>query len=458
MPKSSEDTQTTTTTAADAPNLMMASDSSNGSFVHIPDSHSTRTVAVVGGGVSGLAAAWHLQQQQNVAVHLIEAEPRLGGHAWTVECKTDDGDTVPVDIGFMVCNHLNYPNLVQWFQALSSESSAGGDGVQLEQSDMSLAVSLDCGVEWSSDTLFAHRPQQAVSPAFASFLYDMWRFNHNASAILEYPENDPRKHVTVGEFLQSNNYGEAFQVYYLLPMMAALWSASLEDVLEFPAVQLVSFLQNHCMLQIWERPQWMTVYGRSIQYVRAVQQILQDDSSESSNSDVSSAVHLNTRIHSIARTESGKYRLLVKTEDDDGGDAVAVQDATGTLYDDVVFACHSDTALQILRNSGTHLRHHAAVDALADIRYADNTIYVHSDPTLMPRKAWASWNCMGNSNELRRNIGKGKQQKGAFEGAESGFGNTLDGRNNDNISKGGSSCSDLPLEGAQGRFKAVYVT
>lgn len=212
----------------------------------VPKSTSPRRVAIIGGGVSGLSAAWHLHQNvPNIQVELFEAEDRLGGHAYTF--KVDDVD---VDIGFMVFNESNYPNMTKWFDKLS---------VQHEDSDMSLSVSLDGGktVEWNSDGLngLLARRSQALDPAFYQMLRDMLRFNKEAAEILLLPKDDPRKLVTTGQYLRTHGYSEAFGKYYLLPMMAALWSASMEDVLQFPAAQLISFLCNHKMLQLLDRPQ-----------------------------------------------------------------------------------------------------------------------------------------------------------------------------------------------------------
>lgn len=385
--------------------------------VYVDELLEPKTIAVIGGGVSGLSAAWHLHENCRSNVHLFEREDRLGGHAWTVEATAENGDVIPVDIGFMVFNPLNYPNLIEWFKCLK---------VNAETSNMSLSVSLDHGetVEWSSDGalagLFGSRPQQAVSPAFYSFLADMVRFNSTAEKILLLDDKDPRKHRTTREFLQREGYGSAFQEYYLLPMMAALWSASLEDVLAFPASQLVSFLSNHCMLQIWDRPTWQTVQGRSVQYVKAVETCLGRD-----------RVHCGSGIHAVEMVGK-QYRLLTI----DGRDALP-----GVVFDDLVFACHAPTACTILERSGI------VVEGLGDIEYADNAVYVHSDPRLMPKSAWASWNCIGKSSELKRTTATAKTD-GAFEGAESGFGNSL----------AGDSTSDAPKEGPDGRFRAVYVT
>ena len=204
-----------------------------------------RRVAVIGGGVAGLSAAWHLHTNTSDTVQLFEAEDRLGGHAHTVKVGETD-----VDIGFMVFNDSNYPNMVQWFNKLD---------VKTENSDMSLSVSLDGGktVEWSSDGLngLLARRSQLLEPSFHRMVLDMMRFHKEAPSLLLLQEDDPRKYVTTGQYLRNHGYSESFGRNYLLPMMAALWSASMGDVLQFPASQLISFLCNHKMLQLFDRPQ-----------------------------------------------------------------------------------------------------------------------------------------------------------------------------------------------------------
>ena len=215
---------------------------------------STKKVAIVGGGVTGLSAAWHLTENvPNAEVVLFESTDRLGGHAYTVPVMLDESNVVDVDIGFMVFNDANYPNMVEWFKAL-------GDSVKTEDTDMSLSVSLDKGdtLEWTSSNglngFFAKRGQLFDS-RFRYMVSDMTRFHKEAPKLLLLPDEDPRKHVTTQQYLKQNGYSDGFGVYYLLPMMAALWSASMEDVLNFPAAQLIGFLCNHKMLQLFGRPQ-----------------------------------------------------------------------------------------------------------------------------------------------------------------------------------------------------------
>ena len=203
-----------------------------------------KRIAIIGGGVSGLSCAWHLISQSSgnneYDVHVFEKSNKLGGHAHTV--RMDEVSTLPVDvdIGFMVFNDDNYPNMSKWFESL---------GVESENSDMSLSISLDGGhtVEWSSSGmsgLFANK-WQLFKPQFYTFINEMLRFNKEAAQILTLPKNDPNRVITTAQYLRQNGYSDAFCKYYLLPMMAALWSASLEDVLQFPAEQLIGFLCNH---------------------------------------------------------------------------------------------------------------------------------------------------------------------------------------------------------------------
>jgi predicted NAD/FAD-binding protein len=434
-------------------------------------SSAQKTIAIIGGGVSGLAAAWHLHVNGQHNVHIFESEDRLGGHAWTVETTAANGDIIPVDIGFMVYNATNYPNLTEWFNCLD---------VKAETSNMSLSVSLDDGetVEWSSgvdgnalEGLFGSRPQQLVSPAFLSFLADMVRFNQTAAdQILALHENDPRKQRTTREFLVREGYGDAFQQYYLIPMMAALWSASLDDVLDFPAVQLVSFLSNHAMLQIFDRPVWQTVQGRSVQYVQAVETALNGNGNGGGTTvaEQQQRVHCRTGIHSIqvvvdpqnkepqeppGTKQQKQYRLFTtpKPTTADGTMSDDVEALPGVMFDEIIFACHAPTARTILERSGI------SIAPLQNIEYADNAVYVHSDTRLMPKSssAWASWNCLGKSKELQRTMTGARNtaaatnnNKGAFEGAESGFGNKLLQTEDD----------AHQAEGPDGRFRAVYVT
>jgi predicted NAD/FAD-binding protein len=298
-------------------------------------------IAVVGSGISGLAAAWLLSRRH--AVTLFEADTRLGGHANTVEL-TLDGQTHPVDTGFLVYNRATYPNLVRLFAEL---------GVPAAPSEMTFSVALESpAIEWagtSLGTLFAQRGN-LLRPAFLRMLRDVLRFNREA----------PQAHgaQSLGEFLAAGRYGAEFRDWYLLPMAAAIWSCPTRSMLEYPFASFARFFRNHGLLQLADRPQWYTVPGGARQYVEKMARGLRD-------------VRLATPVRDLRR---GKSQAWVN----------------GESFDAVVLACHSDQALALL-GAGASDEERAV---LAAIPYQKNRALLHSDASLLPRnrRVWSAWN------------------------------------------------------------------
>jgi predicted NAD/FAD-binding protein len=311
-------------------------------------------IAVIGAGISGLASAYLLASRH--AVTLYESQPTLGGHSNTVDVTVGD-QTHPVDTGFLVYNERTYPNLIRLFAEL---------GVQSHRSEMSFGVSLDGGrTEWAGtnlDSVFAQR-SHLLSPAFLGMLGDVMRFNREAMGNLLTARQSS---LTLGELLDRGRYGRRFREAYLLPMVAAIWSSGRQDVLQFPAETFLQFALNHGLLQITDRPQWLTVAGGSRSYVDRIRGQLQD-------------VRANLPVQQIRRGERG----------------VAVTTALGSeWFDAVVFATHAPTTLQLLVDALPEER-----AALAPVRYQSNLAVLHCDPLLLPRrrKVWSAWNYLGRS-------------------------------------------------------------
>lgn len=320
----------------------------------IPQNRPGQKIAIIGAGVSGMAAAWLLSKAHEVTIY--EAEPRLGGHSHTVVAPTPEGP-VAVDTGFIVYNEVNYPNLVALFDHL---------GVPTKTSNMGFAVSLDGGrMEYGGDnlvTLFS-QPRNLVSPRFWSMLSDLVRFYREAPAHAAALEADV---TTLGDFLDAQGYGRAFQDDHLLPQAAAIWSASARDIRDYPAAAFIRFFENHGLLKISGRPVWRTVEGGSRSYVERLTACYAD------------RVRLGAPALSVQRTEAG----------------VTVRDGAGgtETFDQVVIAAHADQGLRMLESPTEAER--AVIGAFG---YSRNETVLHTDLSLMPRRRglWSAWNYLG---------------------------------------------------------------
>ena len=307
-------------------------------------------IAIVGSGVSGLVCAHLLRQRHEVT--LFEADARAGGHAHT-QAVVIDGVEHSIDTGFIVYNERNYPILTDLFGEL---------GVTTRPSDMSFAMADDiANVEWcgtSPRTVFS-QPRNLVRPRFLRMLGDIRRFNRCARRLLDEPEN---LGYTLEEFLSRGSYSTAFVEWYLVPMGAAIWSASPAEFLQFPAAAFIRFFDNHGLLGLRDRPQWRTVQGGSRQYVNAI------------TGSLGTRLRLATPVRAVARRDVG---VDVAT------------DAGVENFDHVIVATHADQALALLESPTA-----AETEILSSIRFCLNEATLHTDARLMPRRARAraSWN------------------------------------------------------------------
>ncbi|MGJ8547779.1 MAG: NAD(P)/FAD-dependent oxidoreductase [Sulfitobacter sp.] len=306
-------------------------------------------IAIIGGGISGLAAA-HLLSPQH-AVTLLEAAPRLGGHARTVMAGRN-GDQ-PVDTGFIVFNYANYPHLTRMFQDLD---------VPVTKSDMSFGASINGGeIEYGLRDLRALTAQKRnlMRPGFARMVRDILRFNTKAEALATDGS------ATIGDLMNDLKLGDWFQRYYLMPLCGAIWSTPPDEIRAFPARALVQFFRNHALLSASGQHQWWTVDGGSIEYVRRLEHSLRGRGV---------AIRTNTKVDSVSRTA--------------GQSIVHCGGAPLGSFDQVIFACHSDQALRLLAQPTPQEQ-----AALSAIRFQDNQMILHRDINQMPqrRSVWSSW-------------------------------------------------------------------
>lgn len=320
-------------------------------------------IAIIGGGISGMAAAYRLSPQHDVT--LFEARSRLGGHART-KMAGINGDQ-PVDTGFIVFNYVNYPHMTRMFQEL---------GVPVEKSNMSFGATIDEGrVEYGLQTLknvFGQK-RNVARPGYLRMIKDILTFNAKAEATATSDD------MTIADLVRELRLGPWFERYYLMPICGAIWSSPTTDIRDFPAKSLVRFFSNHALLTATQPHQWYTVTGGSIQYV--------------------------TRLERHLRATGVNIRL--------GAPVSAVKRSTGSVtvstakggpetFDHVIMASHSDTSLKLLADPSAEESR-----LLGDVRYQDNEVILHRDPAQMPKRraCWASWVYKADGNVERPAIG-----------------------------------------------------
>lgn len=317
-------------------------------FDHSPDA--PQRIAVIGGGISGMAAARALAECHEVT--LFEAAPSFGGHARTLLAGRR-GDQ-PVDTGFIVFNYVNYPHLTGLFRDLD---------VPVQPSDMSFGVSLRGGaLEYalrSGDAVFAQR-RNLLRPGHWAMLRDIFRFNARAfEAAAAAPD------LTIDALLSQLRLGRAFREDYLYPICGAIWSTPRAGIGAFPAGALVRFMRNHGLMQARGRHGWWTVAGGSREYVT---RLLADLAGRGVR------LRAQTPVAAVRRGQGGVELRPV------GGEAEP--------FDQVIFACAADQALRLLKDARPD-----EARALSAVRFQDNRAVLHADPSVMPknRRCWSSW-------------------------------------------------------------------
>ena len=316
-------------------------------------------VAIVGSGISGLAAAHSLQGLADVT--LLEAADYFGGHTHTVDITlpTAQGSiTHGVDTGFLVFNERTYPNLIRLFAELD---------VKTAKSDMSFSVKVPhaCGsqaLEWSGSSLnsvFAQR-RNLASWKFLRMLRDIMRFNRITTELAN-ANAETAMMQPLGEFLIAEKFSDEFRDWYFLPMMGCIWSCPTDQMLKFPVATMIRFCYNHGLIQVANRPQWWTVTGGARHYVDKIIASIPDK-------------RLNSPVRRIERDAEGVH---------------VITDGQSDRFDKVILAAHSDQSLAMLASPTA-----AEQDVLSAIRYQSNLAVLHTDASVLPAKklAWAAWN------------------------------------------------------------------
>ena len=294
-------------------------------------------IAVVGAGISGLAAARALAAAHQVTV--FEAAARAGGHVYTVAAAGH-----AIDMGFIVCNRARYPHFFRMLAEL---------GIATRPTTMSFSVATG-DQEWSTDALFADRAQ-LLDRRHWSFLVAVLTFLRQARRDLH---TALVARATLDEYLEARCTSAEIRDRFAIPLAAALWSLAPARCGAFPALTYLRFLDQHGMLKLVRPLPWETIVGGSRRYVDALLSATRLD------------LRLGTPVHAIARDASG----------------VAID---GERFDRVVLATHADTALALLADPTA-----AEQRVLGAFRYSTNRTVLHTDRAFLPRRPrlHAAWN------------------------------------------------------------------
>lgn len=310
-------------------------------------------IAIVGSGIAGMTCGHYLADHHEV--HLFEADERLGGHTHTHEVEVDSGKYL-VDTGFIVHNTKNYPNFIKLMKKL---------GVEARDSEMSFSVKAESpDLEYNGTTLnsmFAQR-RNLLRPSFYRMIRDILRFNEEATDYYQKVKDTNSEEKTLEEFLRINRYSTEFTEHYIMPMGAAIWSASREEMKQFPLNYFVRFFHHHGLLQVNDRPQWRTLVGGSKSYIPAI------------TANFAQNIHLNSPVQSVRR----KHKMVE-----------VVTGGRTFEFDQVIFASHANQTMKILETPTPE-----ETRIMSRFAYRPNDILLHTDTSVLPKRklAHASWN------------------------------------------------------------------
>ena len=313
-----------------------------------------KKIAIIGSGISGLYAAYLLHKDYEIT--LFEKENYLGGHTRTLNIEYQKNIHINVDTGFIVFNKQNYPNFTKMLNTLN---------IDIDKSDMSFAVtsnnSKDPEIKYSDVSSYFSNRRNLFGYKYYNLLYNINRFNTLSLKSLNNINNN-LENITLNQFLENNSFNRFFIDNYIVPMGSSIWSCKPSQILDFPYLSYVNFMNNHGLLSLSNQPQWYFIKNGSQSYVNKLKGHLNVD------------FKLNTEVKEVINSENNGIRINSLNDTYD--------------YDYVIYANHPNEALDIGKNLADK-----QIEALTGIKYSRNEVVLHKDTSVMPknRKCWASW-------------------------------------------------------------------
>ena len=321
-----------------------------------------KRIAIIGSGISGLYAAYLLHKDYEIT--LYEKENYLGGHTRTLTITYEKNVEINVDTGFIVFNKKNYPNFTQMINKLD---------IDIGKSDMSFSVTSndknDPEIKYCDLKSYFANKKNLFDLEYYKNIYNINKFNNLSKKALKTIKKD-FNNITLGQYLKENGFGQFFIDNYIVPMGSSIWSCKPTQILNFPYLSYVNFMNNHGLLNLSNQPQWHYIKNGSKSYISKLESILDAN------------FQLNTAVSEVIKTPKG---VKVRTLNGENN------------YDYVIFGSHPDEVLSI----GSSLTDDQK-DALSGIKYSSNEVVLHKDSTVMPRnrQCWSSWVYKKTKNNL----------------------------------------------------------
>ncbi len=303
-----------------------------------------RRIAIVGGGISGLGAAWALDQHpERFDFRLFEAQDRVGGNAVTADMPQGDGSSIPFDISVTAC----IPSVYRHMTLLSEQF-----GIDLVETKFSYSVKYGKDIYAHDLDSATRRDLQVEIMKFQRLLRRLHRFGRltrSRSKLLNIL--NPYNYVSMGTLLNLHGFSGAFRFKILKPMFVNFLMAT--NVFDMPAALFARYLEFFDI----ETATPMKTWDRGTRRIY-----------ESLSANFRDKIYLN---RPVLRVHRGKTGVII--EDEDGA---------REEFDEVILACNANQSLMMLDRPSFLERY-----ILSSIRYDSelhNHTVVHSDASVLP--------------------------------------------------------------------------
>ncbi len=307
----------------------------------------TQRIAIVGGGIAGLGAAWALHHHPDrFDFRLFEANDRIGGNAITADMPQADGSSIPFDISVTACIPSVYEHMLLLMEQF---------GIELIDTRFSYSVKYRGRVyahDFDSDIRAQLQSEIAQFQRLLRRLHWFGGLTRAQSKLLN--AINPFNYVSMGTVLNWGGYSGDFRYKILKPMFVNFLMAT--NVFDMPAALFARYLEFFDIESATPMNTWDQGTRRIYKNLSAG---FQDK------------IYLERPVRKVYRQPSG-----VVVEDEDG-----VREA----FDQVIFACNANQTLMMLDRPTFMERY-----ILSSIRYESelhNHTVVHSDASVLPDNA-----------------------------------------------------------------------